>query len=77
MALGLVFYDLALMQKASTKRLALPTSIAPKKTALTVILRHYVIKRPFAKNLQIVDFYFYVFMKAIYKAQIISGLGLK
>lgn len=45
--------------------------------ALTVIFGHYVIKRLFAKSLQIVDFYFYVFMKAMYKAQIISGLGLK
>jgi hypothetical protein len=45
--------------------------------ALAVILRHYVIKRVFARSLQIVDFYFYDFMKAIYKAQIISGLGLK
>lgn len=34
-------------------------------------------KKLFTESLQIVDFYFYVFMKATYVAQVISQLGLK
>lgn len=58
-------YDLpAIIRRNNSNRIALPLTYL-LNMKFTAILGHYIIKRLFTKSLQVVDFYFYVFMYVI------------